>query len=158
MIVVADASPLIALAIIGQIDILDSVFDKILIPKAVFEEITKRDKPFSEKLKIFCKGKVVSVKNKLAVRLLQHSIDKGEAEAIALALENNITNILMDDYRGRKQALLQGLQPIGTIGILLQGKKVNQINEIKPLIEILLKNNIRISQALIEEALRLAGE
>jgi len=94
----------------------------------------------------------------LAVRILQHSIDKGEAEAITLALEKNITNILMDDYRGRKQALLEGLRPIGTIGVLLQGKKNNQINEITPLIEILLQNNIRISQALISEALRLAGE
>jgi predicted nucleic acid-binding protein len=158
MIVVADASPLIALAIIEKIEILNTVFDKVIIPKAVFTEITQQGKPFSGELKEFCKGKVLNVKNKLVVKILQHSIDPGEAEAIALALENNISNILMDDNRGRKQAILEGIQPIGTLGVLLQAKKIQQIKEIKPLINKLVENNIRISNALIAQALRLADE
>ncbi len=158
MIIVADSSPLISLAIIGQLNVLDNLFEKVVIPNAVFEEITKTSKPFSDKLKIFCAGKIVNVKNKLAVRILQHSIDKGEAEAITLALENKISTVLIDDYRGRKQAVLEGLKPIGTLGVLLQAKKTHQIEKIKPMIEILLANNIRISQALIAEMLRLADE
>jgi predicted nucleic acid-binding protein len=158
MIIVADASPLISLAILDQIFILDSIFDKVIIPRAVFVEITKKDKPFSVKLKQYCQGKVVLVKNKLAVRLLQYSIDKGEAEAIVLALEKKIPNVLMDDYRGRKQAAMEGLQPIGTLGVLLQAKRNGQIDEIKPLIQTLIQNRIRISPELVFEALRLSGE
>jgi predicted nucleic acid-binding protein len=62
------------------------------------------------------------------------------------------------DFWKRKQAILEGIQPIGALGILLQAKKIQQIKEIKPLVNKLVENNIRISNALIAEALRLAEE
>lgn len=50
MTIVADASPLIALAQIGRLDLLLLLFADLLIPQAVFDEITETDKPFSAEL------------------------------------------------------------------------------------------------------------
>lgn len=53
MIIVADSSPLISFAILGQLKLLQKLFDEVFIPNAVFEEITKTEKPFSDSLASF---------------------------------------------------------------------------------------------------------
>lgn len=97
MIIVADASPLISFAILNKFDILDKVFYNILIPNAVYDEITQKNKPYTNELKSFAKDITKEAKNKLAVELLQKDLDFGESEAIVVAKENNISDILMDE-------------------------------------------------------------
>lgn len=158
MIIVADASPLISFAILNKLDVLDKLFKDILIPIAVYKEITKVNKKHSNKLKSFAENKTKKVKNKLAVELLQKDLDLGESEAIVLAKENNISDILMDEYKGRKIAKDNGLHPIGTLGVLIQAKKKKLIKKVKPEIDTLIENHIRISDDLYSTALKLAGE
>lgn len=158
MIIVADASPLISFAILNKLDVLDKLFKDILIPIAVYKEITKENKKHSDKLKSFAENKTQKVKNKLAVELLQKDLDLGESEAIVLAKENNISDILMDEYKGRKIAKDNGLHPIGTLGVLIQAKKNKLIKKVKPEIDTLIENHIRISDDLYSTALELAGE
>ncbi|MBA7589522.1 hypothetical protein ES708_31607 [subsurface metagenome] len=158
MIVVADASPLISFAIIDKLDLLSEIFDEIIVPKAVYNEISIAGKPFSIALERFANDKVVEVKNKIAVNILLNKLDIGEAEAIALALEKNIDDILLDDYKARITAKINGLYPIGTIGTLLQAKKVGLISNVKPLLNKLITNKVRIGSALYEKALELAKE
>jgi predicted nucleic acid-binding protein len=124
----------------------------------VFNEITQSDKPFSAKLEKFTKSKKKTIKNKMALSVLSHELDQGESEAIILALENNIEDILIDEQKGRKIAAANGLHPIGTIGILIQAKKLGLIKHIKPLLDLLICNNIRISNGLYNLALNLAKE
>ena len=97
-----------------------------------------------------------AILNKL--NLLSNDLDLGESEAIVLALENNIEDILIDEHKGRKIARTNGLHPIGTIGVLIQAKKLHLIQEVKPLIDKLIKNKIRISNQLYQKALELANE
>ena len=158
MIIIADSSPLISFAILDNFEILDIVFDEIYVPVAVFNELTNFKKPYSLKLKEYLKDKVVAVKNIDLVNFLTNEIDLGESEAIVLALEKKIQDILIDDFRGRKIAELNGLSPIGTIGVLLQAKKQRLIKEIKPLLDILIQNDIRIGKSLYTESLVLSSE
>lgn len=158
MIIVADASPLISFAILNKLEILDKIFKDVLIPIAVYKEITKENKKHSDKLNSFAENKTKKVKNKLAVKLLQKDLDLGESEAIVLAKENNISDILMDEYKGRKIAKDNGLHPIGTLGVLIQAKKKKLIKKVKPEIDTLIDNHIRISDDLYSTALELAGE
>ncbi|HEX9652872.1 MAG TPA: RES domain-containing protein [bacterium] len=95
--IVVDSSPLIAFAILNQLELLPQIFSTIHIPQAVYYEFSKWRKPFSQKLRKFSTGKVKRVKNQIAVQLLRQDVDLGEAEAIVLALENGIENILIDD-------------------------------------------------------------
>lgn len=158
MIIVSDSSPLISLAILRKLDLLEQFFDEIWIPRAVYLEITKKSKSYSEELKQFAENRVKEVQNELAVGLLLKELDIGEAEAIVLALENNIADLLIDEYRGRRLAEARGLSVIGTIGVLLQAKKKNLIREIKPELDELIRNHRRVSEKLYKKALELAEE
>jgi predicted nucleic acid-binding protein len=158
MIVVSDSSPLICFAILGQLEIFDYIFSDFIVPQAVFDEISISDKPFSDSLASYLRNKVRPVKNDIAVKILNAEIDLGESEAIVLALESDISNVLMDDFKGRRAASANGLIPIGTVGALIRAKQMNLIHEIKPLLDLLLKNKIRISDALYHKALALAEE
>jgi predicted nucleic acid-binding protein len=53
MIIVSDSSPLISLAILRKIYLLEQLFDEIWIPKAVFDEVARQNKAYSEELKHF---------------------------------------------------------------------------------------------------------
>ncbi|KAA3655714.1 MAG: DUF3368 domain-containing protein [Chloroflexi bacterium] len=156
--IVADASPLISLAILENLALLPKLFEQILIPRAVFDEATTEGKPHSETIRIFAKDRVVSVNNELAVQLLLNDIHLGEAEAIVLAFEKGVPNILIDDAKGRRFVKLNGLHPIGTIGVLLQAKNTGLVKEVKPLLDKLIANKIRISDQLYVQALQLAHE
>jgi len=158
MIIISDSSPLISLAVIGKLNILENLYKEIYVPAAVYEEVVRVDKPFSKELKQFLNGRTKSVKNKMAVEILLSDIGAGEAEAIVLALEQQPDIILIDDLKARKFAKISGLNIIGTMGILLKAKKEGLIKELKPLISELLLRDIRISTKIIEITLQTAQE
>lgn len=158
MLIIADSSPLISIAILGLLDSLEFSFPEIIVPVEVFKEVTQHDKPFALELNKFLEGKVFQVQNQLAVQMLRKEIDAGESEAIILAIEKNTPLILIDDFKGRKFSELNGLNPIGTLGVLLNFKRKGKIEKIKPLIEILVNHKIRFSEALIYKVLQLSGE
>jgi predicted nucleic acid-binding protein len=156
--IIADSSPLISFAILGQLDLLPLLFSELYVPEAVFNEVSKPGKPHSSALRSFTENKIRAVNNKVAVKVLNKDVDLGEAEVIALALEQGIQDVLIDDAKGRKLAHANGLHPLGTIGVLLQAKGAGHISEIKPSLDNLLLHEIRISHGLYDKALELAGE
>ncbi len=158
MIIISDSSPLISLAIIGKLEILEKLYKEIYVPLAVYNEVTEDEKPFSKELKIFLKNKIKNVSNKLAVEVLVSDIGIGEAEAIVLALEEKPELVLIDDLKARKFAKMNGLEIIGTMGILLEAKQNKLITDVKPLITELILNGIRISSRIIEITLEAAQE
>ncbi len=158
MVIVADASPLICFAIIEKLDLLDRLFESLIVPEEVYKEVTFTKKPYSTELSNYLKDKKRKINNTLAVKMLSMEVDRGEAEAIVLALELGISQILIDDYKGRKVSQKQGLLTIGTIGALIESKKKNYITGVKPYMDLLIENDIRISKELYNKALELAGE
>jgi uncharacterized protein len=158
VIVVADSSPLIAFAILDKLSILSRIFDELWVPPAVYAESTVAGKPFKDELQAFCNGKIKPVIDTLAVKVLSTQIDLGEAEAIVLAMENGIQNILIDDYRARRTAQASGLFTIGTVGVLVKAKKNGMIASVHNCMEQLSKQGIWISSEIRREALRLANE
>jgi len=156
--IVVNSSPLIAFAILGQLDLLPLIFSEIYIPQAVFNEVSVWGKPYSQQLRAFSANRVKVVQNEIAVEVLTNEVDLGEAEAIVLALENRIVDILIDDPKGRKVAQANGLYPIGTIGVLLQAKKSGHVSEVKPSLDELIAHKIRLGKQLYHKALELAGE
>jgi len=156
--IIADSSPLISLALIGKLSILEQMYREICVPTAVHEEVIRSDKPCSRELKQFLNGKTKSVNNTMAVDILLSDIGVGEAEVIVLALEHQPAMILIDDLKARKFAKMKGLNMIGTLGILLKAKREGLITELKPLLTELVSNNIRISTRIIEMTLQAAQE
>jgi predicted nucleic acid-binding protein len=158
VIVVADSSPLIALAIIESLQLLDSLYQSIYAPQAVFDEVTQPGKIQSGKLKEYLESRLLPVKNILAVAAFQTELGPGESEAIVCAMENKADYILLDDHKARKTARLNGLPVVGSIGVLILAKRHNLIPAIKPYIDTLRMNGIWISSSVVKTALSAVDE
>ena len=85
-------------------------------------------------------------------------LDRGEAEAIALAMELDADLLLLDERLARRHATRLGLTITGSLGVLLKAKERELVTEIHPLIQELRRNKIRLSEDVVQQALRLAGE
>ena len=164
MIVVADASVLIALARIGHLDILPTLFGKIFIPRAVALEIEIGGKAGSE---LFMQATWIHVVDLRSLELAYElssvnrkdmKLDKGEAEAIALALELDADYLLMDERRGRRVAESLGIDLIGVLGILALAKRKGLLPEIRPALDALLRTGFRIGNDLYRFVLENADE
>ena len=158
MLVVSDASPIMALAACGKLDLLDKLFAKICIPKAVYDELNVPGKPKSSEITAWAKDKIIPVKDMNVVSAFSLTLDTGEAEALALYLENNADFLLIDEKRGRTIAYRNEINTIGTIGILLFAKQKGLILQVKPLLDILAQTGFRISGILYNQILERAGE
>ncbi len=144
---VIDTSTLIALSSIGKLDLLRKIFTLILVPRAVVEE-------YGEPLPKWIK--VLDVKNKQLVRVLLEYLHRGEAEAIALAIEADADIVVLDDKKARSIARRLGLKIIGTMGILILAKKQKLIDDIEAEINRLLQTSFYLSQDVITKALETA--
>ena len=160
MIVVCDSTILIGLAKIGKLDLLRDIFSKVYIPEEVFKEVSERgkDKPGAKLIKetVWIEKKFVN--DRTQVNFLTASLDKGEAEVLALAKELNANLILIDEQKARKSAVIAGFDVVGLVGLLIVAKNQGLIKEIKPYIEDLKMKKFRISDKLVIEALSKSGE
>ena len=86
------------------------------------------------------------------------TLDRGEASAIALALEQLNCLLIIDERRGRMVAQRLQLNVTGTLGILLQAKSRGFIAAIKPFLDIIGTTNFRLSAQLMQAAINQAGE
>ena len=95
-IIVADTSCLILLDKLGRIGLLKSLFGKITITKIVADEFGKVLPEFVE---------IENPENKNYQKILESFLDPGEASAIALALEKEECLLIIDEFKGRREAL-----------------------------------------------------
>lgn len=161
MIVVSDASPLIALAIIGEIDLLRRLYGEIVVPEAVYREVTN-SRPFAPGAAEFRAAAWIrarAVNDRLLVCALSLELDPGEAEAIALAVEVDAELLLIDERRGRIAAMRLGRRVVGVLGALIEAKQRRIVPEVRPLLDRLATDaGFRISRELRARVLETAGE
>lgn len=128
MIVVSDTSPLTALLMVGQAEILSRLFGEVIIPKAVEAELLRSHPTPPDWLRV----RLVSDGAK-AGRYAQ-SVDRGEAEAIALAEELHADHLLIDERKGRRLAQQQGVPVVGLLGVVLMAKRAGLISSARILL------------------------
>jgi predicted nucleic acid-binding protein len=121
-VVISNASPLIGLCSINLLYILKNLWNEIVIPEAVYKEvvINGAGKQGIDIIVNACREwiKVVSVKNRQEVEVLQAILDEGEAEVIALGQELGAGLLLLDNREPRLFAKTINLKVIGTVGII----------------------------------------
>jgi predicted nucleic acid-binding protein len=148
-VVISDSSCLIALLNIGRLDLLCLVYGSVLITPEVASEVNV---PLPE-----------WVVTKSALKALdQHpwrnQVDLGEASAIAPALEVPQVMLVLDDLAARRVAKRLGIPITGTVGVIAEARKQAHITAIKPVLEALREVSFRLSDEVVEEILRSAGE
>ena len=159
--IVADAGPLIAFGRINRIDLLISLFTKIMIPQAVamecFADIAR---PGAQAIQDAVKKRKIKVVNQIDYQPYQALLDylgPGEAASIALALQSDV-NLLIDEKLGRSAANKLGLKIIGTAGVLVLAKHKHLLKSISPLINQLKGTGYYLSDSLTQSVLTVAGE
>jgi len=161
LIVVSDTSPILNLARISRLELLPSLYQQVLIPDAVYEELTDSRRNVPPAITLDCTSwlVVVTVADQDRVRALRGNLDAGEAEAIALAIELRAELLLMDERRGRQRATAAGLKVVGLIGIVARAKRAGLIDHAKPVLDELIRTaRFWIGSELYAEVLGELGE
>lgn len=157
MLIVADSSALVALALCGGLELLDRLFADVRVPQAVYDEVVVEGKSAAQELRVYLQGKVVPVPLDQVV-ITGAGLGRGEIEAMALYKSAHADCLLIDDSRARKVARLNQINITGSQGILLLAKHRGMISHVRPYLERFQDTEIRISARLIERTLALAGE
>jgi uncharacterized protein len=161
MIVVSDTSPLCNLALIDHLWLLKSIYQTVIIPTIVADELTAAKNPTIATIPQLDWIQSRSLTNLTISTQLQRDrgLDAGEANAIALALELQADDLLIDERLGRREARQLGLPMIGILGILLAAKQRQLISAVQPLMDALIQQaNFRVSPKLYQQVLNLANE
>ncbi|MBN1487093.1 MAG: DUF3368 domain-containing protein [Anaerolineae bacterium] len=141
MITVSDTGPLIALAKVDRLSLLQSLFGEILVPPSVYRELlAKYGEEFNRlyaSLNQFIRTEAI-VQHQPEVKAIIAHLDIGEREAIELAYERQ-SLLIIDDYLGRKAAQKLGIEVTGVIGVLIYAKQIGLLDNVLPTL-----NSIRL--------------
>jgi uncharacterized protein len=150
--VVVDASPLIALQQIGELSLLQRLFDRVLAPSAVAREV----RPSLPELPAWLE--VEGPPPSADARIEAAALGAGESEAIALALAVRPDWIILDDLAARTLARRLALPVLGTAAVLSEAKTQGLIPAVRPLLDALLARGFHLSRDVYQRILVLAGE
>ena len=147
--IVSDTSPINYLLLIGEIELLPKLFTEVLIPEAVFQELSHSRAP-----KIVAQwisalpawAKVTALKSPA----LELGLDAGETEAISLAVELGIPAILVDERRRRVAALKQGVVAVGTLNVL-EASDLRGLVEFEQAIDRLRNTTFHVDDSLLDK-------
>lgn len=148
--IISDTSCIITLELIDQLTILKKLFGKVFITEIIAKEYSMPLPAFIE---------ISNPSNVKYQKILESLVDKGEASAIALCMDQEDPLLIIDDYEGRRLARNIGINITGTLGLLIESKKLGYISKLSPVLaDIKNKTKFRIKEELIQEALRIVGE
>lgn len=161
MIVVADTSVILNLALVGCENLLNVIFHEVVVPPAVQAEFLRLSGSSGRCAGLVLPGWIRIQTPEVIPAMIagDADLDPGESQALALAMEIHADGVLIDEVHGRTVAILLDLTPIGVLGILVRAKHKGILPAVSPVIEHLMaKARFHVSKDLILEVLRLADE
>jgi predicted nucleic acid-binding protein len=163
MILVCNTGPLIALAKINRLSLLQHLgLERILIPPMVQKELWGKIGPESSAIESALNSFIQMAKLQGIDQRFEYAtvdLDQREKEAVLLAASlHEPVILLIDDQAGRKVAREIGLQVLGTAGVLLLAKRRGVVENVIPLIDEIRRQGYWLSNALVAQVRRLAGE
>jgi predicted nucleic acid-binding protein len=160
MTIVSNTGPLIALAKVNQLGLLNKLFEMVYIPPAVHRELFAKtgleSTRLDEALTIYLH---VAGRPELSkeVQLATQSLDLGEREAVALAHSMSLP-LLIDDRLGRDAARRMGVNVTGSVGVLIEAKRQGRVAAVRPVLEQMRTQGYWLSDELIDLAAELAQD
>ena len=161
-VVIADTGPLIALARVEELDLLRRLYRRVVVPPAVHTELAiDSNRPGAKVLAgVFAAGwaDLAAVTDASVRWELDQLLGPGEAEAIALAEQEDTRFLLIDDARGRRTARSRGIPVVGVAGVLLAAKSRRELSAVGPVLDRLSSVGYRLSPRLVTGTLLRAHE
>lgn len=158
--IIVNSTPLIALNRIGKLDLLKGIYNEIIIPHAVYEEVIVESnlRDMNDFIKESGFIKIMEIRNHEAKKLFVTSLHKGEVEVMILAKEIDADLCIIDDLLARRYAKYYNLTITGTIGVILKAKELGKIEVVRPIINELIDSGIYIDTKLYDRVLEISGE
>ena len=158
--VVVNTTPLIALSHVGRLDILKELYGEIIIPEAVYRELSAKEDSICKNMvnKSLDWIRIDSIKNQMAKAMYKTQLHDGEVEVMILSKEIEADVVIIDDANAKKHAKYLQLPVTGTLGVLIKAKKEGYVGELKPILYQMVEKGIYVSQELIELCLKQVGE
>ncbi len=157
---VVDTGPLVALAAIDRLDLLKPLADEVLVPAAVHQEILAGGAGTigTEAYLRASWLQRTSLRQELDP-LLASILDRGEASVIQLALERQVSRVVIDERKGRRVAReIYGLQVLGTGRVLVEARKANLLSDLRGAFSALRANGYWIADPIVDACLREVNE
>jgi predicted nucleic acid-binding protein len=148
-VIISDTSCLILLDKIGELSLLNKLFGKIVITQEIADEFKKELPDWF---------KIENPTNKTYQKILEASLDRGEASAIAFAIEQRNCLLIIDDFKGRKFAEQLGIKITGTLGVIIDAKITGYLKSVKPYLEKIKNTDFRLTIDLERKTLEKSGE
>jgi hypothetical protein len=160
--VISNSSVLIALSSIRQLELLERRFPEgVIIPEAVWREVVETGHNRAGAKMVSDAGwiKRRQVQNRAIATALETTLDQGEAEVIALGLEIGADLLLLDEKSARSVAVRLQYPVLGTIGLLIWGKRMGFFPSLANELTLLRREGgFRLSERVCEDALHKVGE
>lgn len=156
---ITDSSPLIVLLKSDLEYILPELFEQIIVPAKVWEEILAGKLSDTAKQKLsqlfWAKQMSVEISNETVERF---NLGKGETAVLNLALTISESRVLVDDYAARKSAKVLGIPILGTGGLLILAKQQKLIASVTKALEKVQDAGLWLSDEIIELIKEKAGD
>ena len=153
MIVVADTTPLRYLIVIEQVQLLPTLYGRVLIPPAVADELSHTRTPQVVRTWLAARPIWLEIRQPTHTLPDEVDLDQGELEAIALAEEVNADILLVDEWDARLEAERRHLRVVGTLRVLADGA-TRGLTDLEDAFERLRRTNFRVNSQLLEALLK----
>jgi len=156
--VISNTTPILSLLKIDKLEILKELYEQVIIPNAVYQEIEEgKHKEFYKDLKKIDWLIIKDIKDPNSRKYFV-DLDDGEAEVLILAKELNADLVILDEILGRRYAKVLDYKLTGTLGVLLKAKEKGIIKSLKVLLTELTEKGTWLNPKLIKEVLKIANE
>lgn len=153
MIAVADASPICYLVLIGEVEVLPKLFRKVLVPRAVTDELLAKGAPAAVRSWASTPPTWVQVRETPAGPTPGLGrLQPGERAAILLAESMNADLVLLDEKAARLVAAERGLRVTGVLGVLAEAATLGLV-DLPAAVDRLTQTSFRCSPALLKSVL-----
>lgn len=156
---VVNASPLILLGKVEQIQLFGALACEIAVPRAVTREVgAKPDGEPTVQTLMALESTIVVDDEVPPANILSWDLGPGETQVISHAVMHSAARVVIDDLEARRCAKAMGLAIIGTLGIVGRAKAHGLIERAGPVVQRLRESGLYVSDELVKRLLREVGE
>jgi predicted nucleic acid-binding protein len=156
---VVNASPVILLARVGQLNLLQRLGPAVVIPEAAVLEIRRRG-PTDPAIQALAQATwlVAIDPGPIPTNVSAFGLGAGETAVLAHALANPGRGAIVDDQAARNAATALGIPHQGTLAVVVFAKLHGLIPAARPLVEQLRQHGMYLSDQVMNQALAQVGE
>ena len=154
-----NASPLISLAKISQIDLIVELCSEVIVPSGVVQEINSGADDDPAKIWLRNKGNsLIRQVDTVHQLVAAWDLGLGESQVLSWIYQNPGYEAILDDRAAKNAAAALGIRVRGTLGVILLAKREGRVESARVLFEQLVQVGFRVSLEVLDAALQLVGE